>query len=573
MKLVDLNVLNIDSNKIQQEMFGSNILFHRDRLGDGTFDDAVLNLGVTSLRYPGGSITEEVFDVNNPNATEAYDNSTKETRTLLPLDEFLAFCKTHEIKASIVIPVRPGILRFDDNSYMVDETFVEDIKTFVRDVMSGRYGDAEIATFEIGNEYWGSGQMTAVEYSSIADKIAVSIQQIFNSIAETSGFSHPEPNIAVQFGKYGKYDRSDANEQNQQIIKGLSDEGLEAIDEVIAHLYHRNDYEAISTDNWVFDRLRQWTDVDGMDDIEFRISEWNINSKSGNEFGLKQASSILEIMSKMSIEGIDAAEIWPIQQNNRTKLAGDEGDQYYSPAGEMFKMMSKSLSGKSVVNLRDNDPNLFLNSFADSNSVSLFVHSRSDEGFNGKVQVKELLDLLPNGQVYLKVARLTSDGSPSDPEAKGVVNEVGFVDAQNMIINGQLAISATPFEIVHIEIIHLDKHTQQFLSVLLPSIEAGTDFNIALRKLTIETESSDIVHVTEVNHVSETEDSDDFVFSQFIGHYDANNELAQLDVNNNPDLEWGREEVNSDNYSTQDYTSSEQLLDEVTLIHNDDTIT
>ncbi|MEM7489076.1 MAG: type I secretion protein, partial [Pseudomonadota bacterium] len=47
--------------------FGGNFLANRDQIGeDGTTDELIAELGVTSLRYPGGSLTEHYFDISNP---------------------------------------------------------------------------------------------------------------------------------------------------------------------------------------------------------------------------------------------------------------------------------------------------------------------------------------------------------------------------------------------------------------------------------------------------------------------------------------------------------------------------
>jgi hypothetical protein len=51
------------------------------------------------------------------------------------------------------------------------EIFI-DLRDFVYDLITGVYGDADIVSIEVGNEYWGSGGMNAVEYGHIAAEMA-----------------------------------------------------------------------------------------------------------------------------------------------------------------------------------------------------------------------------------------------------------------------------------------------------------------------------------------------------------------------------------------------------------------
>ena len=61
--------------RITTHLFGGNVLAPR-----GDHSDAIAALGVTGLRYPGGSLTEHMFDITNPNATELVDQRTGELR-------------------------------------------------------------------------------------------------------------------------------------------------------------------------------------------------------------------------------------------------------------------------------------------------------------------------------------------------------------------------------------------------------------------------------------------------------------------------------------------------------------
>ncbi len=52
-----------EQSAVSAEMFGGNIVASRNTLvPGGPFDIIVDKLGVTSLRYPGGTVTEQFFD-------------------------------------------------------------------------------------------------------------------------------------------------------------------------------------------------------------------------------------------------------------------------------------------------------------------------------------------------------------------------------------------------------------------------------------------------------------------------------------------------------------------------------
>ena len=58
-------------------LFGGNILAPRAHMtGPQSYAEAIEALGVTTLRYPGGSLTEDLFDLRNPDATFATDPDT-----------------------------------------------------------------------------------------------------------------------------------------------------------------------------------------------------------------------------------------------------------------------------------------------------------------------------------------------------------------------------------------------------------------------------------------------------------------------------------------------------------------
>ncbi|MFP3656811.1 hypothetical protein SB777_38495, partial [Burkholderia sp. SIMBA_052] len=65
----------------------------------------------------------------------------------------------------------------DENGNREPDFDHEELYGFVRDVVRGVHGNREIAAFEIGNEYWGSGQMSSVEYGRLSSEMSSVIDQ------------------------------------------------------------------------------------------------------------------------------------------------------------------------------------------------------------------------------------------------------------------------------------------------------------------------------------------------------------------------------------------------------------
>jgi len=258
-------------------LFGGNILAPRASMtGAGSYAEAVDALGVTTMRYPGGSLTEDYFNLANPDATRVVDPDTGLEETFIPLSEFMAYANESGRPVTIVLPTRDQLssTQLDDNGDRLPAVDRDVLTTFVRDVVEGEYGDAEVVAFEIGNEYWGSGQMNAAEYGRLASDMAQILDRELNDLAAT----HPEAaqiDILVQMGtNFGTsnledtyvgvseeeaiadinatYDISlpptvlfpngglDWTEINNEILIAQFDaEGLEATDGVVSHLYSR----------------------------------------------------------------------------------------------------------------------------------------------------------------------------------------------------------------------------------------------------------------------------------------------------------------------------------------------
>lgn len=90
---------------------------------------------------------------------------------------------------------------------------------------SGTYGAAEIAGVEIGNEYWGSGEMTSVEYGRLAAEMSRIVDDELRLVAEHFGVETNSVGVLVQMGhNYGSSRLSDAYDgwEKQAILDDLA---------------------------------------------------------------------------------------------------------------------------------------------------------------------------------------------------------------------------------------------------------------------------------------------------------------------------------------------------------------
>ncbi|NEX45614.1 hypothetical protein [Pseudotabrizicola algicola] len=374
-------------------IFGGNVLANRGPMtGDGSYAQAINSLGVTGLRYPGGTLTEDYFDIENPDASEAQHAATGEVVPFIPISHFMSFAEVHGHPVTIVIPTRfmlgDATDRYGNRLPAVDETA---LRGFINDVASGVYGDAKIAGFEIGNEYWGSGEMNAVEYGRLASEMAVIIDDELKQVAEDYAVDTDAMKVLVQMGhNYGTSNLSaqyagwsspdviaDLNERypdarialsnirangdvnwtevnNELVIMGFdSEESREAIDGVIAHVYSRGNESSRQYDLNTISRV--WMSHEGMRDLEVHVTEWNLKAAKGPEkdidFGLNQAREMLDLVETFMAQGVSQAHVWPLIQNSANALSRGAVFSEPTPAGEMFSMISKNLIGKSMIDL------------------------------------------------------------------------------------------------------------------------------------------------------------------------------------------------------------------------------
>jgi len=223
----------LKGSRATEEMFGGNILATRGAMtGLGCYDELVEDLGVSGLRYPGGSLTEYNFDITNPNAEEVTCSKTGETSDFIPLSEFMFYASENGHYVTIVIPTRDQLNQIrDENGNREPDIDEAELRIFINDVATGVYGDADIAGFEIGNEYWGSGDMNAIEYGQLSSQMALIVDDELDIVAGDTGIDTEDISVLIQMGaNFGtsSLSREYAGWDSFDVIDDLSNQHLEA---------------------------------------------------------------------------------------------------------------------------------------------------------------------------------------------------------------------------------------------------------------------------------------------------------------------------------------------------------
>ncbi|MCR9147905.1 MAG: type I secretion protein [Rhodobacteraceae bacterium] len=484
---------SISQNPYVDAHFGGNFLATTDRLGDqGTFDEAVAALGITALRAPGGALTEQNLGILTPDTGQIIDRDTGEPIDVLPVSELNSYAEDAGLSVTYVVPTRVFVGEETDANGDRFAAIDEDaLRQFVSDVADGSLGGApEVQAFEIGNEYWGAGEMSAVEYGRVASEMATIIDDQLTKLPNADRFA--ETDIIVQMGtNYGSSNLSNAFEgtaseqlaainetyglsldedkfiyssgdvawakvSNEILLNEFDAEARDAIDGVVSHVYSRG----ADVPNSRYFELSQVQDtwLQQMPDLDIYATEWNlkrtIDPTREEEYGLKQAHEMLNIMEAFDWAGVDAAHVWPVQMDSRTGLTSGEGDETVDLAGEMFRMMQDTLPGTRPLDLEGSrgreteiegdtaDVHTF---WADDRMVT-YLASTSGETTEQIVDFQQLVS--DTGDMAITRLGVAPGANPTGADTQAVVTQE---NSDDLMQDGMLITDLAPYEIMMIE--------------------------------------------------------------------------------------------------------------------------
>lgn len=430
--------------KVRASLFGGNILSTADRVGDGTFDEKVKALGITALRYPGGSLTEDFFDIRNPDSALATSSSNRVTE-LMPLSDFISYANNQGTPVVLVVPTRYALTAGSYGQRNIDRSYLDDLFGFVSDVLKGKYGFADIEAFEVGNEYWGSGQMSSREYGMVASAFSLTIQRAIDAhkalLPSTVRFD--EPQIAVQIGQRGQSETLNGNELNRIVMAEFNAAEAAAVDAVVAHYYTDvHPTEFLKNDNR-FNRMKAWEANPAFGNLNLLVTEWNVASPNSSQLGVRQPASLIAMFTEMVYEGVDGAFVWPIQQNTKNDLAGREGSVSLTLGGEAFRLMSEVLTDATLLGRRVNsDSGLYLFQKNSEYIVYLASHKDTDQ----EIQVDLAQWASTEAQVSLITVKPETTNSSAEP--KPVVTS-----SVETMQNGSITVTLAPHALTRLIVV------------------------------------------------------------------------------------------------------------------------
>jgi hypothetical protein len=478
---------------LKADLFGGNFLGHRDSVApeDG-FARLAEDLNITFLRFPGGSVTETYYSIADPDLDTVTNPTTGEPVTITPFSDFMGFAAAEGLPVTITLPTREALT--DDRDANGDRFAAIDaplLRQFVTDAVSGAFGAAQIAAFEIGNEYWGSGRMSAVEYGRVSSEMAHLLRDILDGLVDQYG---QRPEIHVQMGTNFSFSSLDERyagttdeilaalsedygltftqdvvrnsgeidwtRVNNQLLLSAYDTADEtgAVDGVSVHLFSRDPALPGQRDFQLGVVQEMWVESGRFDDLSVYVSEWNQSGSSAEfdrrvDYGLYQAQEMLEILEAFSFWGVDRAAVWPLLQNTANALAKGASYDGLTPAGEVFRLMSEVLPGLAPIDFDPEDRietefqigDLSLHGFYGEERLEIFVGSRADALVQTEIDLSPLIRAagLPEA-VRLGVQ---PGQAPGDNASTAVLTPVSRADLLN---ETHLRVSLSPGEILHV---------------------------------------------------------------------------------------------------------------------------
>ena len=387
---IGIENFGFSSQTLSSDHLGANLLFHSDRVTrNSDFDEVVAKTSVNFIRYPGGTISEEYFDIANPNSTDQSNvidilTGTRNVRTrddLVALEGFLTYSNAISSRASIVLPT---FRYFDQYTGQVSQEAEAEIRTFIRNLLNDVYGPTKNLVLEIGNEWYQNKFDWSVEEFGITQ---ATIASWIDDEARKLGLRE-SVTILAQAGR--------SQTDNNVLSSFFQGNAQKTIDGVLTHLYGTNSTgDPLGIGSGIRNRLDSindaWSSVLGLD-FELAVTEWNVGENGEDDTtinGLMRLAPLMRIYGEMLIGGVDLAMIWSIQTNGPAGLSGAEGTgSDLSPTGLFYSMLSHSIQGMRLVDagneyrLRDaaGETVGYTYSFAeDKNLVSYFVSGIEDE--------------------------------------------------------------------------------------------------------------------------------------------------------------------------------------------------
>ncbi len=479
------------ADMISEQMFGTNFVTHYDIEfpKDNRAIEVLNSLGTTVLRYPGGSVTENEFTeaafLTGEWEAESYSNGTGQF-PLTPMRSFFSVASQIGANVQLVIPTRVAFeesigVALSNGSFgarsQLRADYLELVARYLDYAMSiGQELGVTISQVEIGNEFWGSGQMSAFEYGYIAGKVAlfvgakypgvaVSAQivgsaNLYSPVDDRQVFLEETISGDYQVHFPEDYTGSVPDEWKTGVIPGqgnavsqaraiaagiLETEGAaNHISSAISHAYFNGGFLQIDGEKDF--ALRTAFDVFlealGSPELDHSVTEWsprNRGSSYGNADGLQYAHTVVEAFFELTSNGVDTANFWPTtfgKPNLLHRTLIDSVDLSLTFGGVAFNWLTRTQGTKALFDF-EVPGEIDIHGYGGESRTVIFL---SERGFAGslpsmKREIEiDLSEFLPEGDYFVLVSRMTSkNGDVTDNGARpDVVDEGGYVSTGQM---------------------------------------------------------------------------------------------------------------------------------------------
>ncbi len=404
-----------ESRPIAAELFGANLLYNRDSLS-GTYVDKINALNIGQVRFPGGTLAEDTFSLTSPDTVPPARTEAEPPG----LSEYLAWAASRTYPANIIIPTK----RFVDEPDLGEAA----VRDFISGLAAGTWGPADNIILEVGNEYYavtpGGAAISAEEYSRVAAVQVQIISELF-----------PEARVAVQMGK-GDLDNTDIVEHFR--VSGVIDQ----IDYLVTHHFFFNASSRVRRFEEVVRSYGEWQEAGA--NAEIYMSAWNVaatitpENDASHDYGHKQVAAIVEFLMAAVSADVRMAAIWPIQNNNKTMLTGNEGSNEVFATGTVYGLMAEHLPGFSYDGAAHPTSGLTIHQFTESiGSSHLLLLSTRDLVSGNQNVAFEVNDSFRDGYV-ISVTQISQTGERDMPlprQGEGahfVNNGVSSVSSNNV---------------------------------------------------------------------------------------------------------------------------------------------
>ena len=454
----------LQGDAITSDLFGANFVTSFDRT-DGSFAARVEMIGADYLRYPGGTVTELLFDPANPDANSAEvtrADGVTVSRSLEPLSDFLDYLYEADRGGLFVIPTLRYLDAVGQGSQLSDSD-IAGLRHYIGTVLSS---GVEVKAFELGNEFMYLDGFDIPSYAQIAGQIALIADEEIRSFEASTDLAadYTRPLISLQSTLPWQMSDADgdgiatAQEAMVTMIEALPQGALEVITGLSAHRYISGAYEGIDHVDALWSHLDQMSDLVGRD-LPVLLSEWNIKSnqlgvrdwnsaseaeRDAIDTGLKHAGALAAYFHEIAANDVEFASIWGLQHQNQMSLAAAEGsDSALKAGGVMMQLLQDLVIGTHAMEIARPDGAFDIHGFGGAEGQVFVINSRMGDDLAIELDLTQFV-----GSTAPRSAQILGVVDGADPRDPNAPTTLQSLDPASLIAGSGVVLHLAPYEVL-----------------------------------------------------------------------------------------------------------------------------